>query len=397
MRRSSVLTAGAAAGAAALLAGGTSAEAATRSRAATARAARPSDVPWASASLRDLAAGVGLRFGSALIPQDIETPSYAAIAGSQFSVVTPGNGMKWQIVEPEQGVYDWSQADELVNFAHANGQLIRGHTLCWHNQLPDWLTTGVANGSISSAQLRELLHNHITVEVSRYRGRIWQWDVCNEFFTDTSPSELDPTNWWIVNAGPDIIPSAFEWAHAADPNALLFYNDYNIGGEDGTNAKSDAVYAYVQQLLADGVPIHGVGNQGHLDTQYGWNPALLRQDLERYASLGLVVAITEADVRTFVNNATDQVPTDSLAQFAQPYEYSEMLKAALAVPQCISFTVWGFTDSDSWVPGTFAGEGYAAIYDVNQQPKAAYYALQSDLALAAYGAPQRVRTYTPRP
>jgi len=396
MRRRSVLAAGAA-GAAALLAGGTSAEAATQSRAATARAARPGDVRWASASLRDLAAGVGLRFGSALIPQDIETPSYAAIAASQFSVVTPGNGMKWQIVEPTQGVYDWTQADELVNFAHVNGQLIRGHTLCWHNQLPDWLTTGVANGSISSAQLRALLHNHITVEVSRYRGKIWQWDVCNEFFTDTSPSGLDPTNWWIVNAGPDIIPDAFRWAHAADPNALLYYNDYNIGGEDGTNAKNDAVYAYLQQLLADGVPIHGVGNQGHLDTQYGWNPALLRQDLERFASLGLKVAITEADVRTFVNNATDQAPTDSLAQFAQPYEYSEMLKAALAVPQCISFTVWGFTDSDSWVPGTFAGEGYAAIYDVNQQPKAAYYALQSDLALAAYGAPQRVRTYTPRP
>jgi endo-1,4-beta-xylanase len=396
MRRRSVLAAGAA-GAAALLAGGTSARAATLSKAATARAAVPADAPWTSESLRELAAGIGLRFGSALIPQDIQTPSYAAIAGSQFSVVTPGNGMKWQIVEPTQGVYDWTQADQLVSFAHANGQLIRGHTLIWHNQLPDWLTAGVADGSISSAQLRALAQNHITVEVSRYRGKIWQWDVCNEFFTDTSPSELDPTNWWIVNAGPEIIPDAFEWAHAADPNALLFYNDYNIGGEDGTNAKSDAVYAYVQQLLADGVPIHGVGNQGHLDTQYGWNPALLRQDLERYASLGLKVAITEADVRTFVNNATDQVPTDNLAQFAQPYEYSEMLKAALAVPECISFTVWGFTDSDSWVPGTFAGEGYAAIYDVNQQPKAAYYALQSDLALATYGAPQRVRTYTPQP
>jgi endo-1,4-beta-xylanase len=392
MRRRNVLAAGMA-GAAALLTGGTSAEAAVLLKRAT---AAPVDVAWASMPLRDLAARVGLRFGSALIPQDIETPSYAAIAGGQFSVVTPGNGMKWQIVEPSQGVYDWTQADELVNFAHANRQLIRGHTLIWHNQLPDWLTTGVSNGSISSAQLRALAQNHITVEVSRYRGKIWQWDVCNEFFTDTSPSQLDPTNWWIVNAGPDIIPDAFRWAHAADPNALLFYNDYNIGGEDGTNAKSDAVYAYVQQLLADGVPIHGVGNQGHLDTQYGWNPALLRQDLERYASLGLVVAITEADVRTFVNNATDQVPTDNLSQFAQPYEYSEMLKAALAVPQCISFTVWGFTDSDSWVPGTFAGEGYAAIYDVNQQPKAAYYALQSDLALAANGAPQRVRTYTPQ-
>src|SRR6202020_1756691 len=120
MRRRSVLAAGAA-GAAALLTGGTSAKAATLSRAATAQAASPGDVAWASASLRDLAARGGLRVGTALIPQDIETPSYAAIGGSQFSVVTPGNGMKWQIVEPTQGVFDWTQADELVNFAHAHG------------------------------------------------------------------------------------------------------------------------------------------------------------------------------------------------------------------------------------------------------------------------------------
>jgi endo-1,4-beta-xylanase len=388
------LTAGAA-GAAAVLVGGTSASAAVSSRAAAGKAPA-GGAPATTAPLRDLAAPIGLRFGTALIPQDIETPSYAAIASSQFSVVTPGNGMKWQIVEPERGVYDWSQADQLVQFAEANGQLVRGHTLVWHNQLPDWLTTGVGNGSISTSQLWDLLHNHITTEVSRYRGRIWQWDVCNEFFLDGDPSGLDPKNFWTAALGPDVIPNAIRWAREADPNALLFYNDYNIAGEDGTNAKSDAVYAFVRQLLKDGVPIDGVGNQGHLDTQYGWNPQLLRQDLERYASLGLKVAITEADVRTFVNNATDQVPTDNLALFAQPYEYSEMLKAALAVPQCISFTVWGFTDSDSWVPGTFAGEGYAAIYDVNQQPKAAFYSLQSDLALAAFGAPHRVRTYQPR-
>ena len=392
MRRRSVLAAGAAS-AAAVLAGGTSASAAVRSSAAAGKAA--GGAPAATA-LRDLAAPIGLRFGTALIPQDIETPSYAAIASSQFSVVTPGNGMKWQIVEPEQGVYDWSQADQLVQFAEANGQLVRGHTLTWHNQLPGWLTAGVTNGSISAAQLRTLLHDHIITEVSRYRGRIWQWDVCNEFFTDTNPSTINPNDFWVANLGTGVIADAFTWAHQADPNALLFYNDYNIGGEDGSNAKSDAVYAFVQQLLKDGVPIHGVGNQGHLDTQYGWSPQLLKQDLERFASLGLKVAITEADVRTFVNNATDQVPTDNLALFAQPYEYSEMLKAALAVPQCISFTVWGFTDSDSWVPGTFAGEGYAGLYDVNQQPKAAYYSVQSDLALAAYGAPHRVRTYQPR-
>ena len=393
MRRRSVLAAGAAS-AAAVLVGGTSASAAVNSGTAAGKAA--GGAPATNAPLRDLAAPIGLRFGTALIPQDIETPSYAAIASSQFSVVTPGNGMKWQIVEPEQGVFDWSQADQLVQFAEANGQLVRGHTLVWHNQLPTWLTTGVANGTISPTQLMDLAHKHITTEVTRYRGRIWQWDVCNEFFTDSNPSGIDQTNWWIVNAGPDIIPNAFRWAREADPHALLFYNDYNIGGEDGTNAKSDAVYAYVRQLLSDGVPIDGVGNQGHLDTQYGWNPRLLQQDLERFASLGLKVAITEADVRTFVNNATDQVPTGNLALFAQPYEYSEMVKAALAVPQCISFTVWGFTDSDSWVPGFFTGEGYAAIYDVNQQPKAAYYSIQSDLALAAFGAPHRVRTYQPR-
>jgi len=101
-------------------------------------------------------------------------------------------------------------------------------------------------------------------------------------------------------------------------------------------------------------------------------------------------------VRTFVNNPTAQVPTDNLALFAHPYEYEEMLKAALAVPECISFTVWGWTDANSWVPGSFSGEGYADIYDVNQQPKAAYYALQSELGLASNGAPYRVKSYTPR-
>jgi endo-1,4-beta-xylanase len=398
MRRRSLLAMGAAGGAAAVLGTGTAACAAPSG---TGPAAGPTAGPTAGpgsgpddepASLRALAARIGLRIGTALIPQDIETPSYAAIAGSQFSVVTPGNGMKWQIVEPTQGTYDWSQADQLVAFAQANRQLIRGHTLLWHNQLPDWLTTGVGNGTITAAQLKQLLYEHIMIEVTRYRGKIWQWDVANEFFLDSDPSGIDPNNFWIAALGPDIIPQAFRWAHEADPHALLFYNDYNIAGEDGTNAKSDAVYAWLKEQLAAGVPITGIGNQGHLDTQYGFSGALFQQDLERYATTGVKVAITEADVRTFVNNATDQVPTDSLAVFAQPYEYSQMLKAALAVPDVISFTVWGFTDSDSWVPGTFAGEGYAGIYDVNQQPKNAYYELQSDLRLAGYGAPYRVRS-----
>jgi endo-1,4-beta-xylanase len=340
-------------------------------------------------SLRALASKIGLRVGTAVSPFDLDHPDYAQITGDQFSTVTPENEMKWQVVEPTQGTYDWSGGDRLVAFAKAHGQLVRGHTLLWHNQLPGWLTTGVSNGTISNDELRALLHKHITDEVTHFKGQIWQWDVANEFFTDSNPSTINPNNFWISHLGPGIVADAFRWAHAADPQALLFYNDYNIAGEDGTNAKSDAVYAWVQQLLAQGVPITGVGDQGHLDTQYGF-PTQLAADLQRYAALGLKVAVTEADVRTFVDSPTTQVPTDHLATFAQPYEYSQMLKACLAVRDCISFTVWEFGDATSWVPGFFTGEGYADIYDVNLNPKPAYSDMQQDLTLAAFGAVHRL-------
>ena len=394
MRRRSIL-AGGVAGAAALVAGAVTSETAHAATAATAatNTGVAADVNWSSKSLRDLAEPIKLKIGSALTPQDIETASYAAIASSQFSVVTPANAMKWDSIEPTQGTYNFTGADELVNFAQANKQLVRGHNFVWHNQLPGWLTQGVAAGTITKTQIWDALEARIFAEAGRYKGKIWQWDVTNEFFTDSNPSGIDPNNWWVVNAGIDIIPQAYKWARQADPKALLFLNEYNNGGEDGSNAKFQAVYNYIQEQLQLGTPIDGVGIQGHLDTQYGWSPQRLRQDIEAYADLGIKVAITEADVRTHVTDATTQTPTDNLSQFAQPYEYSEMLKAALAVPACISFTVWGFTDSNSWVPGTFHGEGYACIYDVNQQPKAAYYSLQSDLANAAYSAPKRCQTF----
>ena len=339
-------------------------------------------------SLRALAAPTGLRIGTAVNPFDLNNAPYTQVTGDQFSVVTPENEMKWQVVEPTQGTYDWSGADRLVAFAQAHGQLVRGHTLTWHNQLPNWLTSGVNAGTITNDQLRDLLHKHITDEVTHFKGEIWQWDVANEFFTDSNPSVINPNDFWISHLGTGILADVFRWAHQADPHALLFYNDYNIAGEDGSNAKSDAVYAWVQQMLAEGVPVQGIGDQGHLDTQFGF-PTLMTQDLQRYAALGLKVAVTEADVRTFVTDATSQVPTDHLATFAQPYEFSQMLKACLAVRACISFTVWEFGDAQSWVPGTFKGEGYPTLYDVNLNPKAAYTDLQQDLTLASHGVPHR--------
>jgi endo-1,4-beta-xylanase len=340
-------------------------------------------------SLRSVASKIGLRIGTAVTPFELDNAAYRQITGDQFSTVTPGNEMKWQVVEPTRGTYDWSAADRLVTFAQQHGQLVRGHTLMWHNQLPGWLTTGVSDGTISNAELRELLHKHITDEATHFKGKIWQWDVANEFFTDSNPSMINPNDFWVSHLGAGILADAFRWAHAADPHALLVYNDYNIAGEDGSNAKSNAVYAWVQQMLAQGVPVQAIGDQGHLDTQYGF-PIQMAQDLERYADLDLKVAITEADVRTFVDAPATQVPTDHLATFAQPYEYEQMLKACLAVTACISFTVWGFGDANSWIPGFFTGEGYACIYDVNLNPKPAYTDMLQDLRLGAFGATHRL-------
>jgi endo-1,4-beta-xylanase len=344
-----------------------------------------------SDSLRVLASKVGLRIGTAVNPYDLNTPAYRNITASQFSSVTPENEMKWETVEPTRGTYNWAAADRLVSFAKAHGQLVRGHVLLWHNQIPSWLTTGVQNGTIGKGELRALVHKHITDEVTHFKGKIWQWDVANEFFTDANPSTMNPNDFWVANLGKGIVADAFRWAHAADPKALLFYNDYNIAGEDGSNAKFNAAYAFVKDLKEHGVPINGVGDQGHLDLQYGF-PTKMTADLQQYANLGLKVAITEADVRTFVNNATDQVPTDQLAIPAHAYYYDQMLKACLFVRSCISFTVWGFADTQSWVPGVFKGEGYANIYDVNLQPKPAYTTMQQDLKLAAHGAPHRPDT-----
>jgi endo-1,4-beta-xylanase len=350
--------------------------------------------PVTAPPLRALGAPIGLHIGTALIPYDLDNPDYARVAGQQFDLVTPGNEMKWETVEPTRGTYNWSGGDRLVTFAEDHGQLVRGHTLLWHSQLPGWLTSGVANGTISTAELRDLLYKHVTDEVTHYKGKIWQWDVANEFMANSwdahpLPDGVNGDDFWVKNLGEGIIADAFRWAHAADPDALLIYNDYNIAGQDGSNAKSNAAYNFVKKLVAEGVPIDGVGEQAHMDTQYGFSATRYQSDLQRFADLGLKVAITEADVRTFVNNATDQVPTGASATAAQSRIWTGLINGCLAVRQCISFTAWGFGDIDSWVPYTFAGEGAAGLYDVNLNPKATYTTLHQDLLDAKGNFPKR--------
>ena len=339
-------------------------------------------------SLRILSMRSGLKVGTA-VNMDLygSDSAYTRIVDRQFNTVTAENVMKWQLVEPTQGTYDWAAADRLVAGARANHQLVRGHTLVWHNQLPSWLSAT----AFTPQQVRDLLHKHVVDEVTHFRGQIWQWDVVNEAFNDdgTPRQDIFSQAYQALGLnGLDYVADAFRWAHEADPHALLFYNDYNL---EFTGAKSNAVYGFVQQLQAEGVPIAGVGFQGHLDTQYGF-PDLLN-NLQRFAALGLKVGLTEVDVRTFVQpdpanpgQYTD-IPLTPQLQAAQESYWRQTLQACLAVPQCISYTVWGVGDANSWIPGVFTGEGAALLFDDNLRPKPQYQDLRQILWTTA--APRR--------
>jgi endo-1,4-beta-xylanase len=313
--------------------------------------------------LRALAAPHHLRVGTAVDMSALADDStYRADAAQQFSTVTAENVMKWDTLEPQQGVHDYSQADKLLKFAQQHGQKVRGHVLVWHNQIPSWVTSG----DFTADQLRQILHQHITDTVTHFKGRIWQWDVVNEAFNEDGTLR---DTIWLEKLGPGYIADAFRWAHQADPHAKLFYNDYNI---EWTGPKSDAVYNLVKQLRAQHVPIDGVGFQSHLDIQYD-APQDMAANMARFDKLGLDTAITEADVRIPLPVTDDKLQTQAAA-------YKLLMNSCLATRHCISFTVWGFTDKYSWVPGVFTGEGAANLLDESYAPKPAFRALQAALA-----------------
>ncbi|GIG90810.1 endo-1,4-beta-xylanase [Plantactinospora endophytica] len=335
-------------------------------------AARTSGAPNTDLPLRLLAKQHGLGIGTAVDMAALAADTaYRERAAQEFSAVTAENVMKWSELEPTRGQYNWGPADELVRFAQRNGQKVHGHTLLWHSQLPAWLTDGVADGSIDSAELREIVRNHITTVVKHFRGKVRAWDVVNEAFTDGDAPVLRDTIFR-QHLGPDYIAQALRWAHAADPKAKLFLNDYAI---DNINPKSTAYYELAKQLRRQRVPLHGQGFQGHLDLQYPL-PIDAPQNLARFDKLGLETAFTEVDVRFFL-------PGDTYKEAGQVGSFNTLLSACLLTPRCVMFTVWGFTDKYSWVPGFFDGQGSATPLDENFQPKAAYRGLQQVLAVAS--------------
>ncbi|MFF3914535.1 endo-1,4-beta-xylanase [Streptomyces sp. NPDC001852] len=312
-------------------------------------------------TLAELAQRHGRYFGSATDNPELADSAYTKILGSEFDMITPGNGMKWYATEPQQGVFDWTNGDEIVNLARRNHQKVRAHTLVWHSQLPDWLTSG----QWTASELRAVLKKHITTEVRHYRGKVYSWDVVNEAFNEDGSYR---ETLWYKTLGPGYIADALRWAHEADPHARLYLNDYNI---EATGPKSDAYYALAKDLRARGVPLDGIGFQTHLALQYGY-PSSLEDNLRRFSGLGLDTALTEVDVRM-------QLPATEEKLTEQASWYRQLTEACLAVRRCVGVTIWDYTDKYSWIPAVFPGEGAALPWDEQLNPKPAYQALREAL------------------
>lgn len=356
-------------------------------------------------SLREAAQASGLLIGTAVRPTALSEPAYASTLAREFNMLEPEDALKWEVVHPERESYDFSQADQMVDFAARHGMKVRGHVLVWHRQNPKWLT----EGKYTSGELADILEKHIKIVAGHYRGKIFAWDVVNEAYDELHPGELRSTIWrdqpgigWAENAAASIVanneprasntqvrsePEArsstqsysyiercFRWAHEADPQALLFYNEAEA---ETMNPKSDAIYAMVRDFRQRGVPIDGVGFEMHIAHLHA-DVASISANIKRFTALGVRVHITEMDVALSVD-AEGNARAEDLQLQADIYR--GIATACLSHPGCTAIQTWGFTDKYSWIGShSKKTEGAALPFDRNYRPKPAYLALRKALA-----------------
>ena len=306
----------------------------------------PSDTLKAAGSDR------GKLVGTAVQTSLLGGAQYGTVVAREFNYLTAEYEMKWNIVEPSPGSTNFGAGDAIVGYAASNGMRVKGHTLIWHGAVPSWL------GALPAAELRTAFERHIQDVAAHYRGRVHAWDVVNEAVADSGASLRDTL--FRQKLGDEYIADAFRLARAADPEALLFYNDY--GGE-GLNAKANYIYALLQDLLAKGVPIDGVGLQMHISATSRPPTSSIAANMRRLAALGLVVHISEMDVR--INNATG---TDQARLDAQRAAYREVVGVCMMEPRCGAVTFWGFTDAHTWLTGD-----RPLLFDAQYQPKPAFF------------------------
>ncbi|MEU9046004.1 endo-1,4-beta-xylanase [Kitasatospora sp. NPDC048343] len=323
--------------------------------AATVVTASPAAHAAGSTTLGAAAAGSGRYFGAAVAAGRLGDSTYSTILDREFNMITPENEMKWDTIEPSRGNFNFAPADSIVGHANAHGQRMRGHTLVWHSQLPSWVSSiGDAN------TLRGVMDNHITTEMSHYKGKIYAWDVVNEAFADDGSGRHRSSVFQNV-LGDGFIEEAFRTARNVDPSAKLCYNDYNI--ENWTDAKTQGVYTMVKDFKSRGVPIDCVGFQSHFGA--GGPPSNFQTTLSDFAALGVDVQLTELDIAQASTTA-----------------YANAVNACLSVARCTGITVWGIRDSDSWRSGE-----NPLLFDNNGNKKPAYGAVLTTLGGSANGTP----------
>jgi endo-1,4-beta-xylanase len=311
--------------------------------------------------LRAGAADAHRMVGTALMSAQVADPRARALAAREFNSLTPENEMKWEAVEPRPGQFAFTAGDRLVAFAAASGMRMRGHTLVWHNQLPFWAKR------LPPDELRAAMARHIAGVVGHWKGQVKAWDVVNEALAEGDGGGMRADSPFAA-LGPTFIDEAFTLAHAADPDAQLFYNDYEIEGD--ATPKSDAAYELCKRLKEAGVPIHGIGMQMHVDPRRWPSADSIRRNMQRFAALGLTVEITEMDV------PVGEIPGTREEKLRQQRVIAhDVVAACAAVERCGAITFWGLTDRNSWLAseewGRLRGRlpHYPLLFDGDYRPK----------------------------
>ncbi|HZG26793.1 MAG TPA: endo-1,4-beta-xylanase [Chitinophagaceae bacterium] len=315
--------------------------------------------------------------GVAVSPNSLKTDE-AALILKHFNSITPENAMKMGPIHPEENRYNWKDADSIVAFAQRNGLKVRGHNLLWHEQTPPWLFKDKDGKTVSKEVLLARLKDHINTVVTRYKGKIYAWDVVNEAIDDDSSKFLRNSPWYQIT-GEEFIAKAFEYAHAADPDAQLFYNDYNTE----TPEKRDRIYRLLKQLLDARVPVHAVGLQGHWSIYNDPTEQNLRDAISKFASLGLKVQVTELDISIYrweknrrEKRAGESDTYTSELEQKQADVYDMVFKIFRENKQVLTgITFWNISDRYTWLD-TYPVRGrknYPLLFDKNLQPKKAYW------------------------
>jgi len=324
-------------------------------------------------TLRQAADRASLLVGAAVRPSLFSEAAYSETLAREFNLVEPEDAMKWRVVRPNAESFDFRQGDQVVRFAQVHGMKVRGHCLVWDHNNPEWLT----QGQFTPGQLSYLLQEHIVTVIKHYAGQVLAWDVVNEALDENG--HLRDSPWYnrpgigLSEKGTGYIEQAFRWAHEADPQALLFYND---NGGEGLNPKSDAIYAMVQDFRQRGVPINGVGLQMHI-AQLDTNTVAIVANIKRLTSLGLQVHVTELDVSLPLDGG-GQVKQEDLLRQAEVYR--GIVGACLQNSGCTAIQTWGFTDKYSWIGSHSHGTRGAALpFDRAYKPKPAYAAMLDEI------------------